>query len=132
MAAAARTVSGCSPCCSIPPLRTPRPRAADHERSEIESAHYALRHTLLGGTVSAQATGPGTGGAADLQDQGEFTTKPRRVQVMLSRVIEAGVPFAWFSADEIYGQPKYLQVVAKNAAPVPLLWTRVRWHNHVI
>jgi SRSO17 transposase len=62
----------------------------------------------------------------------EFTAKPRQVQVMLRRVIEAGVPFAWFSADEIYGQPKYLQGVARNAAPVPLRWTQVRRHNQVI
>jgi hypothetical protein len=28
---------------------------------------------------------------------------------MLARTIEAGVPFAWFIADEVYGQAKYLR-----------------------
>ena len=28
---------------------------------------------------------------------------------MLERVIGAGVPFAWFTADEVYGQAKYLR-----------------------
>ena len=28
---------------------------------------------------------------------------------MLARAIEAGVPFAWFTADEVYGQAKYLR-----------------------
>ena len=35
---------------------------------------------------------------------------PRQAQAMISRAIEAGVPFAWFTADEAYGQAKYLQV----------------------
>jgi SRSO17 transposase len=38
----------------------------------------------------------------------EFATKPRLAQAMLSRAIAAGVPFAWFTADEVYGQAKYL------------------------
>jgi SRSO17 transposase len=47
--------------------------------------------------------------AAGVPDQVEFTTKPRQAQAMLSRAIEAGVPFAWFTADEAYGQAKYLR-----------------------
>ena len=47
--------------------------------------------------------------AAGIPDQVEFTTKPRQAQVMISRAIAAGVPFAWFTADETYGQEKYLQ-----------------------
>ena len=39
----------------------------------------------------------------------EFATKPRQAQAMISRAIEAGVPFAWFTADEVYGQAKWLQ-----------------------
>jgi len=34
----------------------------------------------------------------------EFTTKPRQAQAMISRAIQAGVPFAWFTADEEFGQ----------------------------
>jgi SRSO17 transposase len=47
--------------------------------------------------------------AAGIPDEVEFTTKPRQAQAMLSRAIEAGVPFAWFTADEAYGQAKYLR-----------------------
>jgi SRSO17 transposase len=36
----------------------------------------------------------------------EFVAKPRQAQVMIARAAAAGVPFAWFTADETYGQPK--------------------------
>jgi DDE superfamily endonuclease len=39
----------------------------------------------------------------------EFTTKPRQAIAMIGRAIKAGVPFSWFTADEVYGQAKYLQ-----------------------
>jgi SRSO17 transposase len=42
--------------------------------------------------------------AAGIPDQVEFTTKPRQAQVMISRAIAAGVPFAWVTADET-GRP---------------------------
>ncbi len=47
--------------------------------------------------------------AAGIPEDVEFTTKPRQAQAMISRAIQAGVPFAWFTADEAYGQAKYLQ-----------------------
>jgi hypothetical protein len=47
--------------------------------------------------------------AAGIPDQAEFTTKPRQAQAMISRAIDARVPFAWFTADEAYGQAKYLR-----------------------
>lgn len=47
--------------------------------------------------------------AAGIPDDVEFATKPRQAQAMIGRAIAAGVPFAWFTADEIYGQAKYLQ-----------------------
>ena len=47
--------------------------------------------------------------AAGIPQEVEFTTKPRQAQVMISRAIEAKVPFSWFTADEVYGQAKYLQ-----------------------
>ena len=47
--------------------------------------------------------------AAGIPDGAEFAPKARLAQVMLARVIEAGVPFAWFTADEVYGQAKYLR-----------------------
>lgn len=33
-----------------------------------------------------------------------FATRPQQVQAMLERVLAAGVPFAWFAADEEFGQ----------------------------
>src|SRR5215468_4348592 len=39
----------------------------------------------------------------------EFATKPRLARAMLQRALDAGVPFAWFTADEVYGQAKYLR-----------------------
>lgn len=48
--------------------------------------------------------------AAGVPDGVEFATKPRLAQRMLQRAIDAGVPFAWFTADEAFGQVKYLRV----------------------
>jgi SRSO17 transposase len=39
----------------------------------------------------------------------EFATKPQLAQAMASRTLEAGVPFGWFTADEVYGQAKWLR-----------------------
>src|SRR6202035_920464 len=47
--------------------------------------------------------------AAGIPDDVEFATKPRQAQEMIARTIAAGVPFAWFTADETYGQAKWLQ-----------------------
>ncbi len=48
--------------------------------------------------------------AAGIPDDVEFATKPRQAMAMLARALEAGVPFRWFTADEAYGQVKYLRV----------------------
>jgi len=47
--------------------------------------------------------------AAGIPEEVEFTTKPRQARAMIARAIAAGVPFAWFTADEAYGQAKWLQ-----------------------
>ena len=47
--------------------------------------------------------------AAGIPDDVEYTPKAQLAQAMLQRVIDAGVPFAWFTADEVYGQAKYLR-----------------------
>jgi SRSO17 transposase len=47
--------------------------------------------------------------AAGIPGDIEFAPKARLAQAMVERVIEAGVPFAWFTADEVYGQAKYLR-----------------------
>lgn len=46
---------------------------------------------------------------AGIPDNAGLVTKAQLAQVMLARAIEAGVPFAWFTADEVYGQAKYLR-----------------------
>lgn len=33
-----------------------------------------------------------------------FRTRPQQVAVMIERALKAGVPFAWFAADEEFGQ----------------------------
>jgi SRSO17 transposase len=48
--------------------------------------------------------------AAGIPDAVEFATKPRQAMAMISRAIAAKVPFAWFTADEAYGQAKYLHL----------------------
>ncbi len=47
--------------------------------------------------------------AAGIPPEAEFTTKPRQAQAMIARAAAAGVPFSWFTADEAYGQAKWLQ-----------------------
>ena len=42
--------------------------------------------------------------AAGIGDDVAFATKPKLAQDMLERAVKAGVPFAWFAADEVYGQ----------------------------
>src|SRR5690348_8410725 len=46
---------------------------------------------------------------AGIPQEVEFVTKPRQAQAMIARAAAAGVPFAWFTADEVYGQAKWLQ-----------------------
>jgi SRSO17 transposase len=38
-----------------------------------------------------------------------FATKPQQAQAMIARAAQAGVPFSWFTADEVYGRAKWLQ-----------------------
>jgi SRSO17 transposase len=46
---------------------------------------------------------------AGIPEEVQFATKPAQAQAMIARAVEAGVPFAWFTADETYGQAKWLQ-----------------------
>jgi SRSO17 transposase len=46
---------------------------------------------------------------AGVPDDAGFAPKPRLAQAMISRAMEAGVPFSWLTADEAYGQAKYLR-----------------------
>ncbi|WP_442943356.1 IS701 family transposase [Nocardia sp. NBC_00565] len=47
--------------------------------------------------------------AAGIPDEVGFAEKPRLMITMLERALAAGVPFAWFTADEAYGQAGYLR-----------------------
>ena len=47
---------------------------------------------------------------AQIPDDTEFQTKPSVALDMLQRAIDADVPFTWFTADEAFGQVKYLRV----------------------
>ena len=47
--------------------------------------------------------------AAGVPEEVEFATKPRQAMAMLARAFAADVPFAWITADEAYGQVKYLR-----------------------
>ncbi|UJW36796.1 IS701 family transposase [Saccharothrix sp. AJ9571] len=42
--------------------------------------------------------------AAGIPDDVGFATKPELAQLMLERALTASIPFAWFTADEAYGQ----------------------------
>jgi len=42
--------------------------------------------------------------AAGIPDGVGFATKPELAQLMLERALAASIPFAWFTADEAYGQ----------------------------
>jgi SRSO17 transposase len=42
--------------------------------------------------------------AAAVPEEVGFATKPQQMRMMVERAVEAGVPFAWFTADEAYGQ----------------------------
>ena len=48
--------------------------------------------------------------AAGVPDEVGFATKPRLAMAMLERAMVARVPFGWVTADEAYGQVKYLRV----------------------
>jgi hypothetical protein len=41
--------------------------------------------------------------AAGIPVEVEFATKPQLARRMIERAIAAGVPFAWFAADQVYG-----------------------------
>ena len=60
--------------------------------------------------------------AAGIPDQVEFTTKPRQAQVMISRAIAAGVPFAWVTADETYGQARASKEAGATQAKYLQVW----------
>jgi SRSO17 transposase len=67
----------------------------------------------------------------------EFHTKPQLARAMLERALDAGVPAAWVTGDEIYGGDRRLRLwleerqlphvlAIKSTEP---LWTRTTWRQ---
>lgn len=52
---------------------------------------------------------------AGIPDDLEFATRPQQVAVMIDRVRDRGVPFAWFAADEEFGQNPGLRTHLEDA-----------------
>jgi SRSO17 transposase len=63
--------------------------------------------------------------AAGIPDETEFVTKPRQAMTMLARAFAASVPFAWVTADEAYGQVKYLRAWLEEHDAAHVLSTKV-------
>jgi SRSO17 transposase len=61
---------------------------------------------------------------AGVPDDVEFATKPRQAMVMLGRAFDAGVPYSWVTADEAYGQVKYLRVWLEERDAAHVLATK--------
>jgi SRSO17 transposase len=61
---------------------------------------------------------------AAVPDEVGFATKPEQARMMLARALDAGVPFAWFTADEAYGQNPGLRQWLEEADVSYVLATR--------
>ena len=46
---------------------------------------------------------------AGVPEDAVFRTKPQLAQLMLERAVESGVPFSWFTGDEVYGSGRDLR-----------------------
>jgi SRSO17 transposase len=62
--------------------------------------------------------------AAGVPDEVGFATKPRQAMAMLDRAFAAGAPFGWVTADEAYGQVKYLRVWLEERDAAHVLATK--------
>jgi SRSO17 transposase len=62
--------------------------------------------------------------SAGVPEEVEFATKPRQAMAMLARAFDAGVPFAWVTADEAYGQVKYMRFWLETRDAAYVLATR--------
>jgi SRSO17 transposase len=61
---------------------------------------------------------------AHVPDEVEFATKPQQAKSMLERAVQARVPFAWFTADEAYGQNRELRDWCEQADIAYVMATR--------
>jgi SRSO17 transposase len=53
--------------------------------------------------LAAGSTIPTAAGRAGIPEQVSFATKPHLATQMLTRTLDAGVPAAWVTGDEVYG-----------------------------
>jgi hypothetical protein len=60
-----------------------------------------------------------------IPDGTEFETKPRQAMGMLGRAFVAVVPFSWITADDAYGQVKYLRTWPRGTRAACVLATEV-------
>lgn len=51
---------------------------------------------------------------AGVPEDAEFATRPAQVETMIGRALAAGVPFAWFTADEEFGQNPHLRAYLED------------------
>ena len=56
------------------------------------------------------ADGRGRRREAGVPEGTVFRTKPQLAQLMLGRALESGVPFGWFTGDEVYGSGRRLRL----------------------
>ena len=47
---------------------------------------------------------------AGVPEDAVFWTKPQLAQLMLERAVDSGVPFSWFTGDEVYGSGRKLRL----------------------
>ena len=50
-----------------------------------------------------------------------FRTKGQLARLMLERAVESGVPFGWFTGDEVYGSDRKLRLWLEWAE-IPMCW----------
>jgi SRSO17 transposase len=62
---------------------------------------------------------------AGIPDEVSFVTKTEHFQAMLQRALDADVPFAWVTADEAFGQVKWLRHWLVQRAVAHVLATKV-------
>lgn len=63
--------------------------------------------------------------AAGIDDEIGFATKNEHFRQMLQRTIDAGVPFAWVTADEAYGQVKHTRFWLEQRKVAYVMATKV-------
>ncbi|MHA6765427.1 IS701 family transposase [Streptacidiphilus sp. PAMC 29251] len=63
--------------------------------------------------------------AAGIGDEVPFATKNEHFKWMLQRAIDAGIPFAWVTADEAFGQVRHLRAWLEERSVAHVLATKV-------